>query len=116
MADDDSKDIATEIGPFDPTKKKKKKKVRMAEDEDGDGVEKLTEKVESLSMSVSSSVDNSAETVFAGKKKKKKKKPVEADVAEEENLDAAETNGLEEGKDKDLLGQVENGMRPHAIQ
>jgi len=90
--------IGGEIGTFDPTKKKKKKKVRMQEDEEVEPVEKLAQRVETLT------VADGVESTFAGLKKKKKKKPVEGEVADEEEANggvAEEPNGVELDAEED---------------
>ncbi|CAK9870724.1 unnamed protein product [Sphagnum jensenii] len=109
--------IGGEIGTFDPTKKKKKKKVRMQEDEEVEPVEKLAQRVETLT------VADGVDSTFAGLKKKKKKKPVsvELDAEEDEDDEEAEEIVLEarfpwEGSDRDyqyeeLLGRVFNILR-----
>lgn len=95
-----------ELAPFDPTKKKKKKKVVFQESGDTENVEKVTEKVESLS------VGDGIDSAFAGKKKKKKK-PVEGEFQEDENGDSlTEPNGLQSVDDEEGEGIVLRSQFP----
>eukprot|EP00250_Pteridium_aquilinum_P008622 c18085_g3_i1 orf=292-480(+) len=53
MAEVEQDEVLQEVGelaPFDPTKKKKKKKVVIQDTTESEDVEKLTEKVEGLSV------------------------------------------------------------------
>ncbi|CAK9167968.1 unnamed protein product, partial [Ilex paraguariensis] len=88
------KDEASDIAPFDPTKKKKKKKV-VIQDLSDDSVDNLADKTESLSVS------DGLETSFSGLKKKKKK-PAHTDLLNDEKEN--------EGNDfDDHIGEDEEG-------
>lgn len=103
MADEEQmerKEEATEIAPFDPTKKKKKKKVVIQDP--ADEVDKLAEKTEGLS------VTESGEPSFAGLKKKKKK-VVELDPSLVEAGDGEDTLDDQVGEDEQGEGIVLGG-------
>jgi len=103
MADEDQmerKEEATEIAPFDPTKKKKKKKVVIQDP--ADDVDKLAEKTESLA------VTESGEPSFAGLKKKKKKH-VELDPSLVEAGDGEDALDDQIGEDEQGEGIVLGG-------
>ncbi|KAL6896861.1 hypothetical protein ACP4OV_007433 [Aristida adscensionis] len=92
MADVEKKEEASELAPFDPTKKKKKKKVVIQDP--SDEVDKLAEKTEGLA------VAEPTELSFTGMKKKKKKQvDLDSTIADlgdgEDNLDR---NEEEEGE------------------
>uniref|UniRef100_A0A0D6R0N3 Eukaryotic translation initiation factor 2 subunit beta n=1 Tax=Araucaria cunninghamii TaxID=56994 RepID=A0A0D6R0N3_ARACU len=91
------KEETSELAPFDPTKKKKKKKI-LKEDPAEEAAEKVTEKMENLS------VGDGLDSSFTGLKKKKKK-PVEGSFQDDENPDATEdTNGSYGGEDEEGEG------------
>ncbi|ONM26217.1 Eukaryotic translation initiation factor 2 subunit beta [Zea mays] len=101
MADEEHperREEASELAPFDPTKKKKKKKVVIQEP--SDEVDKLAEKTESLA------VAEPAELNFTGMKKKKKKQ-VDLDSSIDDLGDGEDTQGdqvVEEQGDGIVLG------------
>nr|ABK22171.1 unknown [Picea sitchensis] len=76
------KEEVTELAPFDPTKKKKKKKV-LVQDAGDEATEKVTEKMENLS------VTDGLDSAFTGMRRKKKK-PVEGSFQDDDNLDSTE--------------------------
>jgi translation initiation factor 2 subunit 2 len=91
-------DVGTEIGAFDPTKKKKKKKVRMQEDEEPEPVKEIAP-------------EGGLDSAFVGLKKKKKKKPVEGEAAEEDIVGAEdEANDLGEVDDDEPAEGIELGV------
>ncbi|XP_024367688.1 eukaryotic translation initiation factor 2 subunit beta [Physcomitrium patens] len=91
-------DVGTEIGAFDPTKKKKKKKVRTQEDEEPEPVKEIAS-------------EGGLDSAFVGLKKKKKKKPVEGEAAEEDNAGTEdEANDLGEVDDEEPAVGIELGV------
>lgn len=120
----DVKEESSDFAPFDPSKKKKKKKKEVViQDPADDSADKLSEKVDNLSVS------DGLETNFAGLKKKKKK-PVQTDIDDNENTGDEQDDHIEdnegegivlqhyswEGSDRDylyeeLLGRVFNILR-----
>ncbi|KAH9298205.1 hypothetical protein KI387_029887, partial [Taxus chinensis] len=84
--------ITEELAPFDPSKKKKKKKKVLLQDTVDEGAEKVTEKIESLSVT----------DTFSGLKKKKKKH-VEGSFQDDENVETVEDdNGKHEGESEEI--------------
>ncbi|CAI9107164.1 OLC1v1006462C1 [Oldenlandia corymbosa var. corymbosa] len=92
------KEEAVGIAPFDPTKKKKKKKVTIQDPAD-DSVNDLAEKTESLSVS------DGIEPSFAGLKKKKKK-PVHADLLTDDKENLGDELDEQTGDDEEGTGTI----------
>ncbi|CDP20490.1 unnamed protein product [Coffea canephora] len=97
-AQEEVKDEAGDIAPFDPTKKKKKKKV-VIQDPADDPVSELAEKTESLSVS------DGLETTFAGLKKKKKK-PAHTDLLNDDKENTGDELDDQIGEDEEAEGIV----------